>query len=94
MKLFEWNKEKNEWLKTFRGVSFEEVVECIKSEEQARVVDNPNQKKYPGQRVYVINIKDYYFVVPFVEDSEKVFLKTIFASRKITKEYRKEKEDI
>jgi len=43
--------------------------------------------KYVGQKIFVININNYAYLVPFVEDEEKVFLKTIIPSRKATKKY-------
>ena len=34
-------------------------------------------------------LDDYVYAVPYVEDSEKIFLKTVFPSRKYTKLYLK-----
>jgi len=70
---YKWNHEKNEKLKAERGIGFEEV--------------NPNQSKYPNQQLLVVKIKDYVYLVPFVEDEEGKFLKTIIPSRKATREY-------
>lgn len=55
-------------------------------------LDHPNQKRYPGQQIYIVNINNYAYVVPFVEDEEKRFLKTIFPSRKMTEQYVKKEE--
>jgi uncharacterized DUF497 family protein len=87
MKYFDWNALKNEQLKQERGIGFEEVIVAIN---EGRILDtliHPEQKKYPGQRIYVIQIDEYAYLIPFVEDEEKVFLKTIFPSRKATKKY-------
>ena len=86
MKLYEWNKEKNDKLKKERGLGFEEVVLKIINEEVLDIIANPSQN-YPNQKVYVIKINDYIYYVPHVEDKEKIFLKTIIPSRKATKKY-------
>ena len=87
MKWFSWNNEKNEALKKERGVSFEEVVVHIERGDLLDVLEHPNQEKYPGQRVFVVNIDDYAYLVPFVESGEEIFLKTIIPSRKATSTY-------
>jgi len=50
MKLFDWNDEKNEKLKTERGVSFEEIVFHMTHDGLMDTIQHPNQKIYPGQR--------------------------------------------
>lgn len=87
MKYFEWDEKKNEWLKEMRGISFEKIILAII---EGHVLDNivhPNQGKYAGQHMYIVEFDDYAFSVPYVEDREKIFLKTIFPSRKYTKQY-------
>ena len=86
MKYIDWDTVKNEQLKKERGVSFEDAVNAIFYGTILGKTDHPNQKKYPGQQIYIVAINDYAYVVPFVEDSEKVFLKTIFPSRKYTRD--------
>ena len=85
MKYIDWDEEKNRKLKEDRGVSFEEVLILIQEEKIIEVIDHPNQKRYPGQKIFVVIIDDYVYMVPFVEDEEKYFLKTIIPSRKMTK---------
>lgn len=87
MKYFDWSREKNEVLKLEREVSFEEVVDAIEEGRLLDVIEHPNREKHPGQKELVVEIDDYAYVVPFVEDETKVFLKTIFPSRKATKKY-------
>jgi uncharacterized DUF497 family protein len=87
MKRFEWNDEKNEWLKRLRGLSFEKAVFCLTHGGLLDVYDHPNTERYAGQRVFVVEIEAYAYLVPFVEDDEVVFLKTIIPSRKMTKRY-------
>ena len=87
MKYLDWDIEKNEWLIRERGISFEEVLVAIEEGRILDIVPHPNQKQYPGQRMFVLHINEYAYVVPFVEDGEKLFLKTIIPSRKATKKY-------
>ena len=87
MKYYDWNDDKNELLKTLRGVSFEQVVLAIVSGDLIDRVKHPNPEKYPNQRVFLVKIEDYIYSVPFVEDDEKMFLKTIIPNSKATKKY-------
>ena len=87
VKYFDWDKEKNEKLKQERGVSFEEVLSVVEIKEDIEVIDHPNQKRYPNQKIFIVIIDDYAYMVPFVENKEKYFLKTIIPSRKMTKKY-------
>ncbi len=89
MKYFSWNNEKNEVLKAQRGVSFEEVVYYIEKGQLLDVVQHPNQQKYPGQRLFIVKMNNYVYLVPFVESEHEIFLKTIIPSRKATKKYLK-----
>lgn len=52
---------------------------------------HPNQKDYPGQRIMVINIANYAYLIPYAENDEELFLKTIIPSRKATQRYLGEK---
>lgn len=87
MKVFDWDEEKNAKLKKERGVGFEDVVTAIDEDRVLDRIDHPNQKRYPGQKIMIIKIDDYAYVVPFVEDEEKIFFKTIIPNRKATKKY-------
>ena len=92
MKYFDWNPEKNDQLKQERGVGFEEVLVAIEEGNIVDIVEHPHRKKYPNQRIFIICLDDYVYLVPFVEDEEKIFLKTIIPSRKATKKYITSKE--
>lgn len=83
----DWNEAKNTWLKIERGISFEDVQTAIEGGNLLDIVAHPNQKLHKGQRVLAVVIENYVFLVPFVEDYEKLFLKTIYPSRKFTKRY-------
>ena len=87
MKYYSWNHGKNKRLKVERNVSFEEVVFHIERGQLLDIVEHPNQEKYEGQRIFIVNIDDYAYLVPFVETEREVFLKTIIPSRKATKKY-------
>jgi len=87
MKYFDWNEEKNELLKKDRGISFEIIVSQIEMGNLLAVIEHPNSGKYGDQQIYVVEYENYAYLVPFVEDEERVFLKTIIPSRKATKKY-------
>jgi uncharacterized DUF497 family protein len=87
MKTFAWNSEKNELLKAERSISFEEVVLNIQLGNEVDIFEHPNQERYPGQQISVVVIEGYAYLVPFVENEEEIFLKTIIPSRKATKQY-------
>lgn len=87
MRYFDWNREKNEKLKEERDISFEEVVMAIEEGNLLDIIEHPNRKKYSNQKLFVVNINNYAYLVPFAEDEKKYFLKTVFPSRKITQKY-------
>ena len=87
MKPFRWDPEKNERLKSSRGISYEEIVLAIEEDGLKDVLVHPNQKRYPGQVVLVVGFRGYVFLVPSVEEDEHYFLKTIIPSRKATRDY-------
>lgn len=87
MGYFAWNVEKNERLKRERGVSFEAVILHIERGDVLDVLAHPNQARYGGQRIFVLRMNEYVYLVPFVESEEEIFLKTIIPSRKATNQY-------
>ena len=87
MKHFEWDEAKNKRLRAEREISFEDIATAIKEGHLVKTTDHPNKDRYPNQRMFIVEIDNYIYLVPFVEDDEKVFLKTIIPSRKATKEY-------
>lgn len=88
MKLLAWCPEKNLLLQRERGVSFEDVVHHIEAGHEVAVFMHPNQIRYPGQKISVVAIEGYAFLVPYVESEAEIFLKTIIASSKATKSFR------
>ncbi len=87
MKHIEWSLEKNEKLRARRNVSFEDVEMALGQGYLLDIVPHWDLKRYPTQRVFIVTIQGYAYLVPFVEDDEKIFLKTIIPSRKATKKY-------
>jgi hypothetical protein len=71
-----------------RGISFERVVFEISLGNELAVLDHPNQEKYPGQKILIVQVDDYVYAVPFVETETEIVLKTIIPSRKATRKYR------
>ena len=92
MKYFSWSGTKNESLKAERGVSFEQVVFHIYQGHLLDIMEHPNQRRYPGQRIFVVDIGGYAYLVPFVESETEVFLKTVIPSRKATETYLRQRE--
>jgi uncharacterized DUF497 family protein len=84
---YTWNEEKNILLKQERGVSFEQIVTHILQGDLLMVKEHPNQERYPGQQMFVVRVDDYVYLVPFVQEGNDAFLKTIFPSRKETRKY-------
>jgi len=87
MKHFTWNSDKDELLIKKRGISFERVICHIEREGLLDVVQHPNLSKYPNQKVFIVRIENYAYLIPFVESEIEIFLKTIIPSRKATKKY-------
>jgi uncharacterized DUF497 family protein len=89
VKYFDWNETKNVKLREEREICFEDVVVAISEGKVHDVLAHPNPAKYSNQRFYIVEIQEYIYVVPFIEDETKIFLKTIYPSRKLTKKYLK-----
>ncbi|MYC06205.1 MAG: toxin [Chloroflexi bacterium] len=84
---FECSEEKNDWLKRTRRLSFEGAVRHIRQREILDADDHPNQERYPGQVMIVVNIENYAHLVPAVKTGSGYFLKTVIPSRKATRDY-------
>ena len=87
-KTYNWNAAKNHLLVQERGISFERIVFEISAGNELAVLEHPNQDKYPGQRISIVQVDDYVYAVPFVENAMEIFLKTIIPSRKAKRQYR------
>ena len=87
MKYFDWDRKKNETLKQERDIGFEDIVIAVEEGRLLDVLAHHNQRRYPNQKIFIVMVAEYAYLVPFVEDDEKIFLKTIIPSRKATQEY-------
>jgi len=87
MKPIRWNADKSLSLKAERGVSFEEVLSAISQGGLLSVMNHPNRAKYGHQKMLVVRIQDYAYLVPYVESEKEIFLKSIMPSRKATRDY-------
>ena len=73
MKTYDWDKDKNDWLKKERNISFEEIVAALNQDKKLDSYKHPHHGKYPNQEILVVEIDNYAYIVPLVEDEEKVF---------------------
>jgi hypothetical protein len=87
VKYFAWDDAKNAKLRKDRGIGFEDIVFHIERGDLLDIFEHPNPDRYRGQRIFVVKSEGYVYLVPFLEDEQTVFLKTIIPSRKATKEY-------
>jgi uncharacterized DUF497 family protein len=86
VKHYNWDPSKNEKLKAERNISFEEVVFHIEQGDEVNVFEHPNQERHPGQKISVVLIEGYAYLVPYVESETEIFLKTIIPSQKHVRE--------
>ena len=87
MKYFTWDPDKNAQLKRKRGISFERILLHIEGGDILDILEHPHPERYPGQKIFIVRVEDYVYVVPFEEDERQVMLRTVFPSRKLTKRY-------
>jgi len=87
MKIFNWNSDKNQKLIIERNISFEEAIFYIENGGLLDDIAHPNSSSYPNQRVFVVRVADYVYLIPYVETEKEIFLKTIIPSRKFTKKF-------
>jgi hypothetical protein len=83
-----FSEEKNQLLKATRGIGFDDVIKHMKRGDL--LADKKHiSRDHLNQRIYVVKIEDYAYVILYVINQEKneIFLKTIYASRKFTKQY-------
>jgi len=82
-----WSEEKNAILTARYGFGFERVVAALADDHLIAERRHPNIVRYPNQRQYLVLIEDYVWLVPFVLHPNGIFLKTMYPSRKATKQY-------
>lgn len=79
---FDFNDNKNKLLYNERGVTFQNVIDSIYERGVLADFPHPNTEQYPNQQILVVEIDGYTYCVPYVEDGNVIYLKTIFPSRK------------
>ena len=85
---WDWDEEKNSWLKSERGICFEDIVLAVHEGKILDIIKHPNQEKYPDQYLYIIEIFNYVYIAPYIREKNTIFLKTIIPSRKMKKLYK------
>ena len=90
---YEWDSTKNEWLKKERNISFEQIIFHLSQGDVWKITNHPDQKNYPGQKIYFVIVETYVYLVPHIIEKDYTFLKTIIPSRKATKIYKETQED-
>jgi len=92
-KIIRWNEEKNQLLIVQRGLSFEMVLDKLEKKDIIARRSHPNKTKYPDQYIFILKLKEYICYVPFIENDEEIFLKTIIPSRKLKKSLKENKSE-
>jgi uncharacterized DUF497 family protein len=82
---YAFDPEKNASLIRERGVSFEQIIALIEGGHLIRVLEHRDQDRYPGQLLYEVDVNGYVHIVPAVREGKTLFLKTIYPSRKATR---------
>lgn len=84
---FIYDEQKNLKLMKERGVGFEDVIDAIKNDKILEIIPHPNRKEYPNQKIMILEIKNYVYLAPYLEEEDRIILKTVFPSRKFAKVY-------
>ncbi len=92
MSFYKWDNEKNAQLKLQRGIGFEQIVMHVERGDVLEIIKYPNNEKYPNQQIIIVNISEYAYLVPFIQEENEIFLKTIIPSRKATNHYLRDKK--
>ena len=89
---YEWDPQKNDWLKAERKISFEKILFHLARGDVWKLADHPDQENHPRQRIYFVIVDEYIYLVPHVVEKDYIYLKTIIPSRKATRAYKNEQE--
>ena len=87
MKNYRWELEKDEILRKERAISFDVILFQIENGFLLDIIKHPNEEKYPNQSIFIVEFENYVYLVPFIENKDEIFLKTIIPSRKATRNY-------
>ena len=94
IKPIRWNAVKNQALQSERDVSFEEVLACVENGGLLATLEHPNTERYKNQKLWVVRMRAYAYLVPFIETDSEIFLKTIIPSRKASKQFLQGADDV
>lgn len=87
MKYFDWDEQKNAKLLAERDICFEDILTAIAEGRVLQNINHPNKARYPNQKVLIVQVNDYAYIVPYIQDDTMIFLKTIYPSRQMTRKY-------
>lgn len=85
--VFRWDPQKNALVMRERGLSFEQIALAVEGGDLLQVIEHPNAAKCPNQKIMIVAMDGYAFLVPFVQEEDGYFLKTIIPSRKATRDF-------
>ena len=85
MKRFTWSHKKNEWLIENRKISFDAILQAIGS--SLLDVRMNRSSKHKNQKIFIVNIDGYPWIIPFKESNEEIHLITAFPSRDLKEEF-------
>jgi uncharacterized DUF497 family protein len=88
---YQWNEEKNALLKAERGIGFEDIVTAILEGAIVDIIQHPSKEKFPDQMIYIVEVLEYIYMIPYVRNDQEIFFKTIIPSRKMKKIYKDER---
>ena len=87
---YRFEPRKDALLRATRGCGFVEIIKLIEAGHLLEVVPHPNPWRYPGQAIALVDVEGYVYQVPFVPvDATTWHLRTIYKSRKATRDHRK-----
>jgi uncharacterized DUF497 family protein len=82
---YQWNEEKNALLKAERGIGFEDIVTAILEGAIIDIIQHPNKEKYPDQMIYIVEVLEYIYMIPYVRNDQEIIFNTIIPSLKMKK---------
>jgi len=90
-----FSEEKNQLLKASRQICFDDILEAIQQNRLIGHIKHFKADKYPNQRLLLVEIDEYIYVVPYVKDLQRkeIYLKTVYPSRKFTKIYKNKQKN-
>ena len=82
---YAFDPDRNAWLIQKQEISFEQIIALIESGHLIQVLEHHDRERYPHQLLYEVDVDGYVYIVPVVREHRTLFLKTIYPSRKATR---------